>query len=229
MRCRTVPHPLVSVLKYTHIIWDFNGTVLADMQAGILAVNEMLRARGLPVIADVESYRRVFRFPVEQYYRDLGFDFEKEDYKTVLAPLWVSLYNKYSRNSPLFRGVRELSGALRAAGVHQSILSASEKAMMEGQLRERDALELFDEIWGNNSIHAYGKNALAAAWRAAHPHAHALVLGDTTHDFEVAKEMGADCVLVAAGHHDAARLGACGVPVVADLFGAAAWLGISLC
>ena len=215
-------------MKYDHVIWDFNGTLLSDMQAGINAVNEMLAARELPVLADMESYRRAFRFPVEQYYRDLGFDFEKEDYKTVLAPLWVSLYNIYSKQSPLFEGVRELTAALRAAGVQQSILSASEKRMMEAQLRERGALDWFDEIWGNDSIHAYGKNALAAAWCKAHPHAHAVLLGDTTHDFEVAQEMGVDCILIAAGHHDTERLLKCGVPVAKDLFEAARILAIDL-
>ena len=220
--------PFGIVMKYTHVIWDFNGTVLADMQAGIIAVNEMLAARGLPIIADMVSYRRAFRFPVEQYYRDLGFDFQKEDYKTVLAPLWVSLYNKYSKDASLFEGVRELTAALRAAGVHQSILSASEKGMMSAQLRERGALEWFDEVWGNDSIHAYGKNALAVSWREAHPEARAVLLGDTTHDFEVACELGADCILIAAGHHDAVRLLSCGVPVVEDLFAAARVLEIPL-
>ena len=222
-----MPH-LWCFMRYDHVIWDFNGTVLADMQAGIDAVNEMLAPRGLPVLSDMEGYRRAFRFPVEQYYRDLGFDFEKEDYKTVLAPLWVSLYNKYSKESPLFAGVRELTTALRNAGAKQSILSASEKEMMCRQLRERGALAWFDEVWGNDSIHAYGKNALAAEWRKAHPAARAVLLGDTTHDFEVAREMGVDCVLVAAGHHDKARLLQCGVPVVQDLFEAAALLEVAL-
>ena len=96
------------------------------------------------------------------------------------------------------------------------------------QLCERGALAWFDEIWGNESIHAYGKNALAAKWREAHPGARAVLLGDTTHDYEVAREMGADCILIAAGHHDFDRLLSCGVPVVADLFEAAALLGVSL-
>ena len=222
-----MPH-LWRFMKYTHVIWDFNGTVLADMQAGVRAVNEMLEPRGLPVLADLEIYRRTFCFPVEDYYRKLGFDFEKEDYKNVLAPLWVSLYNKYSKESPLFDGVRELCAALRATGVRQSILSASEKGMMERQLQERDALDLFDEIWGNDSIHAYGKNALALAWRKAHSNERAVLLGDTTHDFEVAQEIGVDCVLIAAGHHDMERLNACGVPVVDNLFEAAKLLDITL-
>lgn len=228
MRCPNGIAPLIYKMKYTHVIWDFNGTVLSDMQAGILAVNEMLAARGLPVISDMESYRQMFCFPVETYYRNLGFDFEKEDYKTVLAPMWVALYNKYSKESPICKGVREVSGAFRMRGIHQSILSASEREMMLAQLRERKVLSLFDEVWGNDSIHAYGKNALAREWCKAHPGAKAVLLGDTTHDYEVAREMGADCILIAAGHHDAARLMACGVPVVQDVFAAAEYLGVPL-
>ena len=44
------------------------------------------------------------------------------------------------------------------------------------------------------------------------------MIGDTTHDAEVAREIGAACVLVASGSHSRAALAACGVPVVEDLF-----------
>ena len=199
---------------YDHVIWDFNGTILNDMQIGIDSTNVMLRERGLPPLADLDAYRRIFDFPVEDYYRRLGFDFEKEDYSTCLAPTWVALYEERSPNAPLFPGVEALTAALRGRGIRQSILSASQKEMMVGQLRERGALTWFDEIWGNDSIHAYGKQGLADAWRAAHPGANAVLLGDTTHDCEVARAIGVDCVLIAAGHHAKERLLSCGVPVV---------------
>ncbi len=213
-------------MKYTHVLWDFNGTVLCDMEAGIRAVNEMLTPRGLPVIDSLDTYHALFGFPVEQYYRRLGFDFEKEDYKTVLAPLWVSLYNIYSKESPLYEGVQPLCAALRARGVRQSILSASERGMMEAQLRARGALSWFDEVWGTDSIHAVGKGALARKWRAAHPQDTAVLLGDTVHDFEVACDIGADCILIADGHQGAEKLNTCGVRVVRDLAECAVLLGI---
>lgn len=213
-------------MKYTHVIWDFNGTILSDMEIGMNATNSMLAARNLPVIESIEQYRELFGFPVEDYYRRLGFDFEREDYKTKLAPEWVALYNASSSEAPLFDGVRSLSCALRAHNVRQSILSASEKGMMCAQLRERNALDLFDEIWGTDTIQAYGKMALADAWRVAHADDRVLLIGDTTHDFEVAERIGADCVLVAAGHHSYERLCACGVPVVMDLEECKSWLGI---
>ena len=202
---------------YTHVIWDFNGTILRDMEVGIKAMNRILSERGMPPIRDLAAYREIFDFPVESYYHRLGLDRTGEDFQTVLAPLWVSYYHLYDKEAPLYDGVRPLCAALRAAGARQSVLSVSERGMMERQLRERGALSLFDEIWGTDTILAIGKEGLAAAWRAAHPTDRALLLGDTTHDCEVARAIGADCILVADGHQSAARLSACGVPVVATL------------
>ena len=202
---------------YTDIIWDFNGTVLDDMQACIDSVNPMLAARGLPVIGSLEQYRTLFDFPIEDYYRRLGFDFEKEPYHTVLAPLWVENYLRESRSAPLFADALLLAARFRAAGAKQSILSATEKGMLTEQLRERGALPFFDEIWGCDNIHAYGKTDLARAWRAAHPAAVPLFLGDTTHDAAAARVIGADCVLVASGHQSREKLQTCGATVVNDL------------
>ncbi len=217
---------LFTKMKYTHVIWDFNGTILDDVQAGIRAINRMLAARGLATLDTLEAYRAAFGFPVEKYYREIGLDTQKEDFKTVLAPEWVALYNEYSKASPLYEGVAPLAQALRARGVRQSILSASERGMLEQQLGERGALDWFDEIWATDSIHAYGKFGLADAWCEAHAGERAVLLGDTLHDFEVAQRMGVDCILVAAGHHSFERLNTCGVPVVHDLSECAALLGV---
>ena len=89
--------------------------------------------------------------------------------------------------------------------------------MMTAQLRERGAADWFDEVWGTDSIHAYGKQELARAWRAAHAGVRAVLIGDTTHDAETAAIVGADCILVAAGYQSRARLAATGAPVVSSL------------
>ena len=63
--------------KYTHLMWDFNGTIFDDAQAGIDAVNKMLSERGLPIIESREKYKEIFDFPIEDYYKGLGFDFDR--------------------------------------------------------------------------------------------------------------------------------------------------------
>jgi phosphoglycolate phosphatase len=40
---------------------------------------------------------------------------------------------------------------------------------------------------------------------------------DTIHDYEVAREIGVDCVLFVGGHNTKERLGSCGVPVFDSL------------
>ena len=44
------------------------------------------------------------------------------------------------------------------------------------------------------------------------------VVGDMTHDYDMARALGADCILVAAGHQSRPVLERCGVPVLESLW-----------
>lgn len=46
-------------LNHTHLIWDFNGTILQDVDLGIRCTNTMLSARNLAVIPSVASLWKV--------------------------------------------------------------------------------------------------------------------------------------------------------------------------
>ena len=204
-------------MKYTNIVWDFNGTLLNDIAAGIDAVNDMLFRRGLATIDSVEQYREMFCFPIIDYYAKVGFDFEKEDYYTVLAPEWVALYMENYKHSTLSPHAVQTLQALRDAGYAQTLLSATELEMLKGQLRELELDGYFCEVLGLDNIHAGSKVDRAIAWRAAHPDAKALFIGDTVHDWEVACAAGADCVLYSSGHQSRAQLEKCGCPIVDSL------------
>ena len=54
-------------MNYKHIIWDYNGTLLNDVKLCVTIINEMLKARNLPVMS-IERYRKLFDFPVKDYY-----------------------------------------------------------------------------------------------------------------------------------------------------------------
>lgn len=204
-------------MKYTHIVWDFNGTLLDDIMAGIDAVNVMLAARGLATIDSVEEYRELFCFPIIKYYAKLGFDFEKEDYYSVLAPEWVAMYLENYKHSTLTPGAGRILQRLADAGYSQTLLSATELNMLKGQLANLGLEQYFSEICGLDNIHAGGKVEVAIAWKQAHPDAVALFVGDTEHDYEVACAVGADCVLYSKGHQSYAQLAECGCPIIDDL------------
>lgn len=202
---------------YTHLIWDFNGTILDDIRLGIDCVNEMLAPRGLPVIPDEDAYREIFGFPIDDYYRRLGFDFEKEDYDTVLAPEWVAKYLAGEGNCTVMPGVTETIQAVKALGIPQVVLSASKVQQLTGQLERLGLLGEFEEVIGLDNIHARSKKAQALEWMAAHPDARPLFVGDTEHDADVADAVGADCLLYTGGHQSQKRLQACGKPLITDI------------
>lgn len=205
-------------MRYTHIIWDFNGTLFDDVEAGIKSVNEMLSARGIKTLDSKEEYRKVFKFPIIDYYRDLGFDFEKEPYE-VLAPIWVDLYNRYSKESRLQKEALNALEYFKSLEIPQVLLSATELNMLKAQTDELRISGYFEEILGLENIHAYSKEEIAKRWKEANPTAKPLVIGDTEHDAAVAKAIGADCFLVCDGHGYYERLAACeGCVVCANLY-----------
>ena len=56
-------------------LWDWNGTLVNDVALCSQLLNSQLQRHGHAPLGGVEEYRRVFRFPIEEYYKDAGFDF----------------------------------------------------------------------------------------------------------------------------------------------------------
>ena len=196
-------------MNYTYCIWDFNGTLFDDIDAGIKAVNTLLAERGLPTLDSKERYHQVFDFPIIDYYKRIGFDFDKEPYE-VIAPLWVELYLEHSKRSGLFADVIPALDFFESKGIKQSVLSASELKMLTGQLKDLGIYDRFEEIMGIDNIYAESKLALASAWKERHAGERVMFIGDTTHDYETAELLGADCYLISAGHQPAHKLMAAG-------------------
>ena len=48
------------------ILWDWNGTLLDDVEVALAAMNEMLARRGLSLLHGREPYRVIFTFPVRE-------------------------------------------------------------------------------------------------------------------------------------------------------------------
>lgn len=200
-------------MKYTHLIWDFNGTVLDDVEIGIESANALLEKCGVPPIPSVAHYRSVFGFPIRDYYERLGIDFEKTPFE-VLAPIWVEEYLSRAERAKLNKGVLETCAAVRGLGVSQILLSATEIGMLRGQLSALGIESCFDGVFGLDNIHAVSKEKRVKLWCEENPTARPLFFGDTDHDFAVAKATGNDCVLFSGGHQSKEQLSKLGCPVV---------------
>ncbi len=188
------------VTVYDHVIWDWNGTLLDDVDIAVEAVNVLLAENNLPQV-NAQLYREVFCFPIKKYYQRLGFDFEKVSFET-LCERFVHEYNVVrARNTTLFDGIPELLSEIKQSK-KQSILSAATQWHLEEMTEHFDIHEKFDFRYGIDNHFATSKleRGRQLIRDSQVPAEKTILIGDTDHDFEVAKELGISCLLVADGH-----------------------------
>lgn len=200
--------------KYRHIIWDWNGTLLDDVVPCVDILNGILGRRGMGLIS-CREYREKFDFPVQDFYRKIGFDFSVESFELV-ANEYIEEYNKKRFECRLHDGVGEVLKACIEAGFTQSILSAYQQEMLEEIVEFFGIGELFVGMVGLDDYYAACKiaNGKRLVKDLGIDESEILLVGDTTHDFEVAKAIGADCVLVSGGHQTTERLQQCQITVL---------------
>jgi phosphoglycolate phosphatase len=213
-------------LRNRHIIWDWNGTLLDDLDVCIEVINGMLAPRGLPLL-DRERYHERFDFPVRDYYSRLGFDFAKESFER-LSVEFISAYDARRWDCRLHGGASEVLSAVTRGGATQSILSAYRHETLVEIVAHFGLEHHFVRLTGLDNIFAHSKAELGRAWIAelGLPPADVLMVGDTLHDLDVARHMGVECILVASGHHPAARLRASHNCVVDNLAAVQRLLGL---
>lgn len=188
---------------YECIIWDWNGTLLDDAWWCLEVINTLLKKRGLPPIGCLNEYRAIFGFPVIDYYRRAGFDFEREPFEAV-ALEFVEAYDSGAGRLRLFDGAVETLAHFHSRGVRQFIISASEARSLGRQVEKLNIGRYFEEVCGIKNIFAESKiNAcLDCIARNKIDAGKTVLIGDTSHDAFVAAEIGADCILIPNGHQD---------------------------
>lgn len=199
------------------ILWDWNGTLLDDLQYAIDVRNRVFPTFGLPTIDSLEMYYRQFTFPVRLYYERAGVTDENFD---QVAHAWMDEYVRGCPQIPLHGDGVETVRTFRAAGLRQVVLSASQMDILRQQLSYYPALDgAFDELLALSDIYARSKEAIGRAYleRCGIPACQSVMLGDTLHDADVAKAMGTQCILIARGHQSRETLASAGVPVCGSL------------
>lgn len=195
------------------IIWDWNGTLLDDVNVCVKAMNRLLVPRKLSPLSK-DKYREIFRFPVKDYYREIGFDFEQEAFE-IPALEFMQQYQNLLHEAALFGGVRETLKLLKAAGHRQFVLSAMEQSLLNQLLEQHKISSYFEYIQGIDDHYASGKIMAAQKLVAVigKCNAPAIMVGDTLHDAEVGAECGFETVLFSGGHFSTNRLKQAGLPL----------------
>ncbi len=199
------------------IIWDWNGTLLNDLDFCISTINILLGKRQLPLL-DRNSYKEVFSFPVKEYYKVIGFDFEKEDF-SIPAKEFIDLYDGNVNTCELYSSAKDILHYFQNRGFRQFVLSAMKQNMLEITLRQNGIFHFFEGIAGLNDHYAVSKieRGIQLINQFDIEPQNSWIVGDTIHDFEVAEQLGIKCILVADGHQSKERLEKTKMPVIAKL------------
>lgn len=205
---------IYSPMRY--IFWDWNGTLVNDAHALCEAFNQLISQRGIRPVS-LERYRDIYQHPIKKMYSEVGVDLAAHPFE-AMADLWHQLYQDAVAGSALHHDVLSTISALSERGSSHNVVSALPHEVLITQVERFGVRHLFDNVHGISDAFAESKIAQAVqlAERLAARGGEITVVGDSSHDAEVARELSANCVLVARGAESRARLERNGYPVVDD-------------
>lgn len=211
------------MMRIQQVLWDWNGTLLDDLEYSIQVRNNIFPAFHLPLLDSVEEYHRQFTFPVRLYYERAGVT---DDIFDDVAHAWMAEYERCMDTIPLHEDASETVERFHQAGLRQTVLSASEQTMLRRQLALYGLNSRFDAVLGRGDIYAGSKEAIGREYlqNCGILAETTVMIGDSLHDAEVARALGTRCVLVARGHQSRETLLEAGVPVMESLREAADWV-----
>ncbi|PID62424.1 MAG: phosphatase [Ignavibacteriae bacterium] len=200
---------------YEHIIWDWNGTILDDVDLCLEIGNNLFSKYNLNTITK-EKYKAIFTIPIKDYYKSAGFDFSKYSFEKI-GKEWMNVYEKRKYECKLSKNLLDTLQKFSSLGIEQSILSAYKHDYLTEMVRKFNIDSYFKNIVGVDNIYAESKIELGKKLIENLGNCNALLIGDTVHDFDVAKEIGVESILISGGHQSIEKLKNTGTKVYNSL------------
>jgi phosphoglycolate phosphatase-like HAD superfamily hydrolase len=205
----------------THLVWDWNGTLLDDLTLVVTSTNEAFSSVGGRSV-DSDEHRRVFRRPVAEFYAEIleravdQAEFERLDrifhdaYRVGLTTISLAADAKTAIKS--WPG----SQSLLSMWFHDELVPALETYGLSGLFTRVDGLRT--EVGGDLKAGHLARHLDELGVRGEQ----AVLIGDSLDDAAAAEAVGAAVVLYTGGFTHPARLRASGLPVADTLVDAVA-------
>jgi len=210
-------HSKASDTEVCHILWDWNGTLFDDARLCQVIMMEIFQERGLP-IPSPEMQEQLFIHPIRDYYKALHVDFELHPFE-VLVDMFFKRYKARSSNCTTRQSADFVLDSLQKKGISHSILSAIHEETLSQLTAAVGLSHYFDAQIGASNHHGRGKideGKLYLEQLDVKPEG-VLLVGDTSHDFEVAESLGVRATLIYSGYESKERLERSGAPVISCL------------
>jgi len=203
----------------THLVWDWNGTLLDDVQAVLGATNAAFAEVDLEPLT-LEQYRETYCVPIPKFYERLMGRLPTPAEWERMDGLFHRHYTERRAACGLTEGVEELLARWRTGGRSQSLLSMYGHEHLVPVVRGYGIERHF--------VRVDGRTGPSGGSKAQHMERHfavlgdiapesAVVIGDAVDDAVAAAQVGARAVLYTGGSHSRSSLEAAGVPVVDTL------------
>ena len=195
------------------ILWDWNGTLFPDTVQSCQALNVVEDAYHLPRTT-VDRYRACFTLPFSEHYKRIGFPESLIADLPALQTIWHEAYKKVEPTIILREGTAALLEALQAAGVSNVIISNHIEGQILAQLRRLGidryivSTTAFKDVGEQqNNIGVFKTSRVRQFMEAQNiPRDHAVIVGDTTYEIEMAHTLGLHSISVTDGFHTEERL-----------------------
>ncbi|MFE7468358.1 HAD family hydrolase [Streptomyces sp. NPDC057499] len=209
----------------THLVWDWNGTLLDDNVAVVGATNAAFGEVGVAPIT-LEQYREMYCIPIPRFYERLMGRLPTEAEWERMDGVFHRYYTERRVACGLTEGAEELLAQWRLAGRSQSLLSMYTHddlvPVVRGYGIESHFLRVDGRTGpsGGSKAHYMERHIAALGGDGISPE-RTVVIGDAVDDAVAAAHVGARAVLYTGGSHSRTSLEAAGVPVVDSLAEAA--------
>lgn len=203
-------------MKYSYILWDWNGTLLDDVDVSVECVNILLEKLNLKTTNRNEYFLHM-DMPIKKYYENLFASRNSAlDYETCTENFHKN-YPALSHKVGLQKNAVQMLEFFESLGVKQSIVSAFEKTMLNKQVNDLGVRRFFEVVSGNDDVYVGSKSSRAIDLVKDVDKKKVLYIGDTKDDVKTAKDVGCDCILFSGGHYSREALEQFDLPVIDDL------------
>ncbi|MDG4804508.1 HAD hydrolase-like protein [Micromonospora sp. WMMD980] len=202
-----------------HLVWDWNGTLLDDLDLVVRATNVAFASAGGPAVS-ADEHRVRFRRPIVDYYAELlGRALDTE----AFATLDRTFHDTYRAGLTTCALTADATAAIAAWPGSQSLLSMWFHDELVPTVHTYGLTPHFDRVDGLRATVGDGHKA---GWLEKHlaelglPGREVVLIGDSLDDADAAVSVDARCVLYTGGLSDPAVLRASGHPTADTLTGA---------
>jgi phosphoglycolate phosphatase-like HAD superfamily hydrolase len=203
----------------THLVWDWNGTLLDDLSLVVEATNQAFAAVGGRSL-DSDEHRRTFRRPVAEFYAEI---LERAVDAEEFGRLDRIFHDAYRLGLTTTSLAADAMHALRSWPGTQSLLSMWFHSELVPAIETYGLAGVFTRVDGL-------RTEVGGDLKAGHLKRHldelgvsgdrAVLIGDSLDDALAAESVGAAAVLYTGGFTHPARLRASGRPVADTLVAA---------